>query len=167
MTEFIIEELNQFDEEHFVDTLDDVYEESPWVAKQVASERPFDSREDLRATMESVVNEASRDRKLELLRAHPDLGEQTEMTEASQEEQSSAGLDELQPEQYKAFQQLNETYRETFGFPFIMAVKGKSPDEIQTAMENRINNSESDEFRTALGQVHEIARLRLEDRITQ
>ncbi|WP_323173281.1 2-oxo-4-hydroxy-4-carboxy-5-ureidoimidazoline decarboxylase [Natrialba sp. PRR66] len=167
MTEFIIEELSQFDEEHFVDALDDVYEESPWVAKQAASERPFDSREDLRATMERVVNEASRDRKLELLRAHPDLGEQTEMTEASREEQSSAGLDELQPEQYEAFQRLNETYRETFDFPFIMAVKGKSPDEIQTAMEDRIDNSESDEFRTALDQVHEIARLRLENRIAQ
>jgi 2-oxo-4-hydroxy-4-carboxy-5-ureidoimidazoline decarboxylase len=116
--------------------------------------------------MRQAVQNASHDNQLELLQAHPDLGEQTEMTDASREEQASAGLDQLSREQYEAFQRLNETYRDTFGFPFIMAVKGASPDVIQATMEDRVDNSESKEFQTALDEVHEIARLRLDELLT-
>lgn len=163
MNEYSLEELNEADEGTFVAALGDVYESSPWVAERVAADRPFASVEGLHDHMAGAVDDASEERKLELLRAHPDLGEQTEMTDASETEQASAGLDELQPDQYETFQRLNETYRDRFGFPFIMAVKGASPDEIQAAMEARIDNAEPEEFRTALEQVHEIARLRLEE----
>ena len=163
MSEHTIEELNQTDDGSFVEILGDVYESSPWVAEQARSERPLASVEDLHGTMESAVRNASRDEKTTLLRAHPDLGEQTEMTEASEEEQASAGLDQLSPEQYEAFQRLNEEYREKFGFPFIMAVRDESPNAIREAMEERVDHSKSEEFRTALDEVHEIAQLRLDD----
>ena len=164
MSDLTLDDLNEADERTFVDALGDVYEASPWVAERVIGDRPFSSVDDLHERMAGAVRDASEERKLELLRAHPDLGEQTEMTDASEQEQASAGLDELHPERYETFQRLNETYRDQFGFPFIMAVKGGSPDEIQAAMEARIDNSESEEFRTALDHVHEIARLRLEER---
>lgn len=166
MTRLTVEELNQADEEEFVEALDGIYEESPWVAEQVLSERPFDSVKELRRAMKRVVRDASRERRLELLRAHPDLGERTEMTEESREEQASAGLDQLGRDQYEAFQRLNETYHEEFGFPFIMAVKGESPKAIRVAMEARIDHSRPEEFRTALDEVDEIAALRLEEQIT-
>lgn len=153
------------DEGEFVDVFGDVYEESPWVAERAAAERPFGSAADLRGTMERAVEDATREEQLGLLRAHPDLGERTEMTDASEREQASAGLDELRPDQYEAFQRLNGTYREQFGFPFVMAVKGASPDEIRAAMEERVDHSEAEEFRTALDEVHEIARLRLRERV--
>lgn len=155
--------LNEGDESTFVDTLGGVYEHSPWVARQAWSERPFDSVDALADAMAAIVEDAGRDAQLELLRAHPDLGEQTEMTDASEAEQASAGLDQLSPEQYETFQELNERYREQFGFPFIMAVEGASPDEIQAAMEQRVENDPETEFRTALDEVHQIARLRLAD----
>jgi 2-oxo-4-hydroxy-4-carboxy-5-ureidoimidazoline decarboxylase len=44
-----------------------------------------------------------------------------------------------------------------------MADTDATPEDIQTAMKRRIENSESEEFQTALDEVHEIARLRLED----
>jgi len=156
--------LNDCDDAAFVDELGDVYEHSPWVADRAAADRPFSSVDALHERMAEAVRNAAEERKLELLRAHPDLGEQTEMTDASEQEQASAGLDELSREQYERFQELNETYRDTFGFPFIMAVKGASPDEIQAAMEERVENAEETEFETALDQVHEIARLRLDER---
>jgi 2-oxo-4-hydroxy-4-carboxy-5-ureidoimidazoline decarboxylase len=87
------------------------------------------------------------------------------MTEESQEEQASAGLDQLDSDQYETFQRLNETYRDEFGFPFIMAVKGESPGAIRNAMENRIEHSQSEEFRTALDEVNTIAELRLTELI--
>lgn len=166
MADLTVEALNRLDGDAFVDALADIYEESPWVAERVRDERPFESVADLRAAMKHTVEGASREERLALLRAHPDLGERTEMTDASREEQASAGLDALSPEQYEAFQRLNETYRERFGFPFIMAVKDESPDAIRAAMEERVEHSRSAEFGTALDEVHEIARLRLDELFT-
>lgn len=160
-----IAELNRADRETFVERLGSVYEHSPWVAERAWDDRPFESVADLHVSMRSAVEGADRERRLELLRAHPDLGEQTEMTDASVEEQASAGLDQLTPEQYEAFQRLNERYRDEFGFPFIMAVRGESPDEIRAGMEERVEHSRAEEFRTAIDEVHTIARLRLEERL--
>ena len=159
-----LDALNDADADAFVDLLGAVYEASPWVAEGAVDARPFESVDALHVAMHAVVEEAGRERQLALLRAHPDLGEQTAMTDASEREQASAGLDDLTREQYDAFQRLNEQYRETFGFPFIMAVKGASVEEIRAAMEERVEHSRREEFRTALDEVHEIARLRLEER---
>jgi 2-oxo-4-hydroxy-4-carboxy-5-ureidoimidazoline decarboxylase len=167
MSKIQLAELNAAEKTRFVDALGSVYEESPWVARRSWSERPFRSVEELRVAMRRTVVAASEEKQLALLRAHPDLGEQTEMTDASEAEQSSAGLDDLSPAQYETFQRLNEEYREKFGFPFIMAVKNATPDSIQAAMERRVENAESEEFRTALGEVHEIARLRLDDLLVE
>jgi 2-oxo-4-hydroxy-4-carboxy-5-ureidoimidazoline decarboxylase len=166
MRETTVAALNDVDRATFVDILGGVYEESPWVARGAWPERPFESVEDVEDAMREVVEAAPRSEQLALLRAHPDLGGRTEMTDASESEQASAGLDQLSPSQYEAFQRLNRTYREQFGFPFIMAVKGESVDAIRAAMECRIDHSQSDEFRTALDEVHEIARLRLREHVS-
>jgi 2-oxo-4-hydroxy-4-carboxy-5-ureidoimidazoline decarboxylase len=163
MGEFTIEDVNQAEKATFVDILGSVYETSPWVAERTWTEQPFSSIDDLHETMESVVQNAPREERLQLLRAHPDLGEKTEMTEASQREQASAGLDRLSPDQYEAFQRLNEAYREKFDFPFIIAVKNESPSAIREAMEERVEHSKREEFQTALDEVHKIARFRLEE----
>ncbi|MFD1632872.1 2-oxo-4-hydroxy-4-carboxy-5-ureidoimidazoline decarboxylase (plasmid) [Haloplanus ruber] len=165
MSDRTLATLNQADREEFVEHLGGVYEHSPWVAERAWDDRPFESVDDLHASMKRVVEDADRERRLELLRAHPDLGEQTEMTDASVEEQASAGLDQLTPEQYEAFQRLNERYRDAFGFPFIMAVRDESPDAIREAMEERVEHSRTEEFRTAIDEVHTIARLRLDERL--
>lgn len=166
MSELSLAALNDATEAAFVDALGDIYEHSPWVAERVVSDRPFESVAALHDHMATAVENATRAERLALLRAHPDLGDRTEMTDESEREQASAGLDRLSPEQYDAFQRLNERYRERFGFPFIMAVKGADPDTIQATMEERVEHSEAEEFRTALDEVHEIARLRLEERVT-
>lgn len=166
MRELTLEEVNQADKETFVNIMGGVYEMSPWVAERTWPEQPFSSIGDVQETMEQVVQNASREEKLTLLRAHPDLGERAEMTEASQKEQASAGLDQLSPDQYEAFQRLNEAYQDKFEFPFIMAVKDESPSTIRKAMEERIDHSKSEEFRTALNEVNTIARFRLEELVT-
>ena len=166
MADLTIDDLNRLDEAAFVDELDDVYEHSPWVPERVLPERPFDSLPELREAMRSAVDDASRETRLELLRAHPDLGDQTGITESSEREQASAGLDQLSPEMYEAFQRLNDRYREAFGFPFIMAVKDESPEAIKNAMETRIEQTEPEEFRTAIEEVHTIARFRLDERFS-
>jgi 2-oxo-4-hydroxy-4-carboxy-5-ureidoimidazoline decarboxylase len=55
---------------------------------------------------------------------------------------------------------------EKFGFPFILAVRGKNKQQIYEAMEKRIHHSKEVEFETALAEIYMIALLRLEEKIT-
>ncbi len=166
MSNITVAELNSGTEEKFVETLGSVYEHSPWVAESAWTDAPFESADELYHSMKNAVKHSSRSKKRELLLKHPDLGEQTEMTDSSRQEQASAGLDSLTPDQYKKFQELNETYRDEFGFPFIMAVKGQSPEKIKEQMEQRIGNTENEEFETAMDEVHKIAKLRTDELIS-
>ena len=167
MSELSIDEINGASKKEFVEMLGNIYEESPWVAVEAFSAQPFDSVSDIVATFAEIVDMASQERQLALLRSHPDLGEQTEMTDASEQEQASAGLDQLTEEQYRAFQRLNEQYKAQFEFPFIMAVQNESPAAIREAMERRVEHDREKEFRTALSEVHEIARLRLQHTVVE
>ncbi len=143
-----------------------VYEHSPWVAERVAPlAADIDDVERLAALMADCVDNASREQQLELIRAHPDLavkaGSAGELTEDSSEEQASAGLDRCSPSEFERFQALNAAYRDKFGFPFVMAVRGSSRAEILDAFAARLDNDRDLEFETALAEIHKIASLRL------
>jgi len=154
----------------FVKEFRGIYEHSPWVAETVYDARlapAHDSLEGLHAAMVEAVATAPRERKLALLRAHPDLAGRLAvaggLTAASSAEQASAGLNTCTPEEFARFHSLNAAYREKFGFPFIMAVKGRSRAEMLAAFERRVNNDRDTEFAAALAEVHKIALLRLRD----
>ena len=150
----------------FIAIFGSVYEHSPWVAKAVyPSLTPGSDAAEMAEQMRSVVNAASDQLKLDLLRAHPDLAGRlslAELTESSRSEQTGAGLDRCTPEELSEFQALNTAYIEKFGFPFIFAVKGYHRTDILEAFRVRVNHSREREFKTAIEQVHRIARLRLE-----
>ena len=84
------------------------------------------------------------------------------MTQASTAEQASAGLDQCTPQEFTRFQELNDTYRQKFGFPFVMAVRGEDRVAILDAFAQRLDNDYDLEFETALIEIHKIARLRLD-----
>lgn len=144
-----------------------VYEHSPWVAEQVA---PLVSADDdvntLATLMAECVDNASTEKQLALIRAHPDLAGKAELaaelTEESSSEQASAGLDQCSRDEYERFQALNTAYWERFGFPFVMAVRGSHRAAILEAFEARLENDYALEFEMALVEIHKIARLRLE-----
>jgi 2-oxo-4-hydroxy-4-carboxy-5-ureidoimidazoline decarboxylase len=153
--------------EDFVRRYGGIYEHSPWVAERVQA--VLDGAEvdsDLLASMMAdCVDNASVDKQLELIRAHPDLAGKAqiagELTADSTEEQSKAGLDQCTAQEFEMFQSLNTAYKEKFGFPFIMAVRESTRAEILEAFAARIDNDYSDEFEAALQEIHKIARLRL------
>lgn len=157
-----IQQLNLLDRPQFVALTGGVYEHSPWVAECAYEHRPFHSREDLALRMNLAVEAASSEQKLTLLRAHPDLGTRAKVSENSANEQAGAGLDKLTAEEYERLLNLNSTYKQKFGFPFLYAVKGSDKFAILEALQQRVERDPEDEFQEALRQVHRIARFRLE-----
>jgi OHCU decarboxylase len=117
------------------------------------------------AALTGVFRKASPDEQMGVLRAHPDLAGRLaiagELTEDSRKEQAGAGLDRLSAEQHARFTALNTAYMDKFGFPFIIAVKGLTKDDILAAFETRVDNSAQEEFETAKTEVERIALLRL------
>ena len=110
-----------------------------------------------------------RDRRHELLSAHPDLAGTAavagEVTEDSAREQAGAGLDTLSPEEFRRFTRLNGHYREKFGIPFIFAVRGATKHDILRGFGERMSGTPEEEFGIAIEQVVRIMRFRLEDRV--
>ena len=149
----------------YVSRFGGVYEHSQWVAEKAFDMGPPDP-EVLPSVMRQIVEEADQDAKLTLLRAHPDLAGKLAktgaLTEESTSEQASAGLDQCTEEEFSAFTELNERYKTRFGFPYILAVRGRHRTEILENFKARVDNTPEVEFREALDQVHQIAALRLE-----
>ncbi|MBY5352742.1 2-oxo-4-hydroxy-4-carboxy-5-ureidoimidazoline decarboxylase [Rhizobium leguminosarum] len=154
--------------EDFVSRFGGVFEHSPFVA-----ERAYDAGHvtepltaaGVHAALADVFRTASPQERLGVLSAHPDLAGRLaisgELTEDSRKEQSGAGLNRLSPAEHARFTELNSTYVEKFGFPFIIAVKGLTKDDILSAFEARIGNGRDEELATAAAQVERIALLRL------
>jgi 2-oxo-4-hydroxy-4-carboxy-5-ureidoimidazoline decarboxylase len=159
-------EVNAMARQDFIAGFGGIAEHSPWVAEAAAGMRPFRDMAAVISAFETAVRGASRASQLQLLRAHPDLaGRAREITQASRREQQGAGLDSLTAEEYARFTSLNRRYRDTFGFPFIFAVKGATKHQILESFVRRIENSPDAEFKTALDNVCSILRFRLEERI--
>ncbi len=156
-----IDALNALDRTAFVETLGWVFEDSPWVAEQAWTSRPFANIDDLHAAMIAEVENADDARRVALLRAHPDLGTRARVSPASTSEQTGAGLDQLTPFEFDQLNRLNTAYRDKFGFPFLLAVKGSTKTDILQAMESRLSATQEAELREALRQVYRIARFRL------
>ena len=154
------------DTHDFIARYGGIYEHSPWVAELVAPiAAELADMDRLAEIMADCVDNADTQQQLTLIRAHPDLAGKAqlagELTADSTSEQSSAGLDQCTKVEYERFQALNDAYKEKFGFPFVMAVRNSSREEILDAFSKRLKNDPELEFETALAQIHEIARLRL------
>lgn len=144
-----------------------VYEHSPWVAERAFPKAAgVSDPERLAQLMAAEVDRATGEEKLALIRAHPDLAGRAAMTdrlgEASRAEQASAGIDQCTPEEYERFQSLNARYKQRFGFPFVMAVRGSNRDAVLAGFEERLQNARETELERAIYEIHKIARLRLE-----
>jgi OHCU decarboxylase len=162
-------EASEMSVSEFIETFGHVFEGSPWIAEN-AWYRGLGARNDTAAGVhEALCNEirrASHEQKLELLRAHPELGvamSGRELSESSRGEQLRSGLDACTAEEYAEFQRLNARYREKFGFPFILAIKGFHRRQILEIFRQRIEHSPEEEFQAALAQVMKIGLFRLQE----
>ena len=159
--------INELGRADFVQRFGPLFEHSPWVAEAAWGDRPFDGREGLFDALVAAMDAAPRERKLELIRAHPDLAGKAAiegtLTDSSRREQASAELDRLTPDEYAAFRRANDAYRNRFGFPFVVCAREHTKESILRVASERLSNSEDEEIRVALEEIAKIARLRLKD----
>jgi len=153
----------------FVARFGGVFEHSAWIAARAWDKgglpEPLEASR-LHDALAAQFRAACEDERLAVLRAHPDLAGKLavsgELTADSRAEQAGAGLDQLTETEFARFTDLNTRYQTRFGFPFIIAVKGLTKQEILHAFENRIHHTRAIEFDTACHEVEKIARLRLD-----
>lgn len=161
---------SEHDREAFVAAYGGIYEHSPWVAENAwdtHSRTDLDTISGLSSAMQQAVDKAGEARQMTLICAHPDLAGKAaisnELTSESRSEQQGAGLDRCTPDEFDEFQALNAAYKQKFGFPFIIAVKGHDRHSILAAFRARLNHDRTAEFQTALTEIHKIASFRLAD----
>ncbi|MCG8491777.1 MAG: 2-oxo-4-hydroxy-4-carboxy-5-ureidoimidazoline decarboxylase [Sneathiellales bacterium] len=156
--------------EKFIELYGGVYEHSSWVAEQAWDAGASSGHDDiasLATLMASIVAKSDDRVKMNLILAHPDLAGKAavsgELTVSSTSEQASAGLNDCSEEEFEKFQSYNTAYKEKFRFPFIKAVKNSNRFEILKGFEERLENSEEQEFITALAEIDKIAAFRLHE----
>jgi len=164
--------LNACDSAAFVGQLHGIYEHSPWIPERAAALRPFANVTQLKRALEAVVNAATLDEQLGLIRAHPELAGKAavagQLTAESTQEQARSGLHLCSAEEFATLHRLNVDYNARFGFPFILAVKGPDGNcltrqQIIATFARRLKNQRPDEIAECLRQIKRIAELRLND----
>jgi 2-oxo-4-hydroxy-4-carboxy-5-ureidoimidazoline decarboxylase len=163
-------DLNRASRDDFVDALANIFEHSPWIAEQVAIERPFAGVTQLFAAMRVTAERAPPELRLALIQAHPDLADKTQraagLTADSNAEQNSVGLDRLSDAEYDAFERVNNAYRSKFGFPYIVCVRRHTKDSILRDFERRLPNDVAAETQRSIEEICRIAALRLDQLVS-
>jgi OHCU decarboxylase len=166
-----LERLNSMSAPDFVAALASIFEHSPWVPERVAASRPFPSVIALHQAMSAAVLHAGEAVQLALIRAHPELAGRAalrgEVTSASTSEQQGAGLTALTQFQLTRLSSLNTEYAGRFGFPFVLAVKGHTPDSVIASLAERLSHDASQERSVALREICRIGYFRLVDLVQE
>ena len=158
-----VDKVNQLTKNDFIDIFGNVFEKTYWIADKAFNLKPYQNLNELSATMIKIYEKSSREDCLKIFNSHPELAVEKKLTDDSQKEQNSANLNQCNNEEFNEFQNLNIEYRKKFGFPFIIAVKGKNKDEILINFKIRIKNEINLEFEEAKKQVKKIADFRLKE----
>jgi OHCU decarboxylase len=156
----------------FLELYGGVFEHTPKIAEATYAaglDASHDTAEGLARAMSAAMRALPREDQALLVKAHPDLAGRLalagEVTADSAKEQASAGLDRLSQHELAALTRMNEAYKTRFNFPFIMAVRGRSKEDVIAAMRARLGNDADAEFETALAEIERIALLRLKERL--
>ena len=159
--------LNNLNKDEFISMFGVIFEKTQWIAEKLFDLKPFKDKDDLINKMIQIYETSPNNETLKILNAHPKLAVEKNLTNHSSIEQSRANLKNCTQEEYEEFKILNDNYEKKFGFPFIIAVKGKDKIEILNNFRQRINNGIELEFIESKKQVKKIALFRLEELFTK
>ena len=160
-----LNKVNKLSKSDFISIFGNVFEKTDWIAEKAYALKPFNNFQELFSKMMEIFENSKKENHLEILNAHPDLTLEKKLTNDSRKEQNNASLNQCSNEEFKEFKELNEKYKKKFGFPFIIAVKGKNRQEILVNFRKRIINTIDLELEEAKQQVKKIATFRLRELI--
>lgn len=158
-----IDKVNNLSKFDFISIFGNVFEKTEWIAEKAYNSKPYNNFEELFSKMMKIFENSKQQEHLKILNAHPYLVVEKKLTRDSANEQNNANLDQCSDKEFEEFQKLNKEYKKKFGFPFIVAVKGKNKYEILENFKKRIKNEKNIEFEEAKNQVKKIASFRLEE----
>ena len=141
--------FNKLNKSEFLSTFGNVFEKTEWIAEKCYNSKPFNNVQELVNKMIEIFENSIKEKHLEILNSHPDLAVKKKLTKDSENEQANANLNQCTNEEFKEFNKLNKKYKKKFGFPFIIAVKGKNKKEILNSFRQRITNNINLEFEEA------------------
>ena len=156
-----IDKFNKLSKAEFISIFGNIFEKTEWVAERCYESKPYNNLDELVSKMMKIFENIEKERHLEILNSHPDLAVEKKLTKDSKNEQKNASLNQCTDNEFVEFKKLNEEYKKKFGFPFIVAVKGKNKEEILNSFRQRITNNINLEFEEAKKQVKKIASFRL------
>ena len=159
----LLDKINNLSKPEFISTFGNIFEKTDWIAEKAYQMKPFDSLDEFISKMMEVFDNSKKEKHLEILNAHPDLVIEKKLTYESKKEQKNSNLNQCSDDEFKEFTKLNTDYKKKFGFPFIIAVKGKKKEEILDNFRQRITNNINTEFEEAKKQVKKIASFRLNE----
>ncbi len=158
-----INKFNKLSKAEFISIFGNIFEKTEWIAEKCYESKPYNNLDELVSKMMEIFENIEKEKHLEILNSHPDLAVEKKLTEDSKNEQKNASLNQCNNEEFVEFKKLNEEYKKKFGFPFIIAVKGKNKEEILNSFRQRITNNINLEFEEAKKQVKKIANFRLSE----
>jgi len=158
-----IEKVNQLSENEFISTFGNIFEKTNWIANKAFNSKPYRNFNEFISTIIKIYENSSKEDCIKIFNAHPELAVEKKLTEDSHKEQKGANLNRCNNEEFNEFKNLNYEYKKKFGFPFIIAVKGKNKSEILINFRKRIKNEIDLEFEEAKNQVKKIATFRLKE----
>ena len=159
-------ELNLLSKDELRETLFECCGSHTWVEKML----PFFSVDDLVELLEDAEEQwwpCSESDWKEAFTHHPQIGDTTELKKkfAATAEMVAGEQSQVQyatDETIAALAAGNKTYREKFGYIFIVCATGKSAEEMLQLLNERLNNSPAAEIEIAADEQIKITQLRLQ-----
>jgi len=158
-----VDKVNKLSKYHFISIFGNVFEKTKWIAEETYELKPFNDLKELFNKMLEVFEKSNKTKHLKILNTHPSLVIEKKLTHDSKKEQNDSNLNQCSDGEFEEFKKLNKEYKEKFGFPFIIAVKGKNKKKILDEFKIRISNNADIEFNEAKKQIKKIAIFRLNE----
>ncbi|KAG7158948.1 2-oxo-4-hydroxy-4-carboxy-5-ureidoimidazoline decarboxylase-like [Homarus americanus] len=160
-------EVNAMNYEEFIAVFGNTVEHCSLCAAAVWRYRPFRDVRHLHDEICKFLDDLPLAGREGVLRSHPDLAgrlaKEGKLTQESQMEQRAAGMGDLTPKESTDLAILNFSYREKFGFPFVICARRNKKEAIMEGLKTRLNNSLEVEVEKGLEEVKKICSLRLLD----
>lgn len=157
-----LNEVNAMDRDEFVSVFTPLFNSKTWPLETAWESRPFANVTALREAIQIAVLTAPSSLREELIHDYPDMAQlllasESEAAEISQD-RGSLGLEALDDVDQAKLITVNEDYRSRFGMPFVSYfATTDTVENVITAGLRRLENSNEQEHRQALGEIIEIA----------